>query len=103
MEAKQKCIQVRLRHKPYLYFSAAKASGFTEMFMVSQKLKDVEEGAQNDNFYPKEGPCPVETLSGKYTEDGCNMVDGDEKTSVWGMNWFFCDPKQEIDKKCTIL
>ena len=102
MEAKQKCIQIRLRHKPHLYFSSAKSSGFTDMIMVSQELKDIEVGAPNINFYPRFGLCPVEALHERYSEVSCSIVDGYEKTLVWGMNWFFCHPKKKKENSdCT--
>ena len=55
-------------------------------------------------FYPKEGPCSVEMLKQRYTDDGHMEVDGSEKTMVWGANWFFCFPKEPKSvPKCTIL
>ena len=81
----------------HVYFNSAVASGFTEMFMISQLWYE------DFKFYPNEGPCHVKELQNKYSNDG-NMVDEDEKTMVWGWNWFFCQPnKPTITKKCTIL
>jgi len=81
----------------HVYFNSAVASGFPEMFMINPIWNE------DLKFYPNEGPCPVKELQKKYSNDG-NMVDDDEKTMVWGWNWFFCQPKTiTIPTKCTIL
>ena len=88
----------------HVYFNSAVASGFTEMFMMSDFTD--EELANRDNLediYPKEGPCAVKTLQERYSDDR-TMLDGDEKTSVGDWNWFFCHPKKPSNNpKCTIL
>ena len=74
------------------------------MIMVRQELEGIEVGAPNINFYPRFGLCPVEALHERYSEDSCSIVDGDEKTLVWGMNWFFCHPKKKKENSdCTVL
>ena len=81
----------------HVYFNSAVASGFTEMFMMSELWHE------DFKFYPNEGPCPVNELQTKYSKDG-NIVENDKKILVWGWNWFFCHPtKPEKPKKCTIL
>ena len=88
----------------HLYFNSAVASGFTEMFMMSD-FTDDELAARNnlEDIYPKEGPCGVKALQERYSDDR-TMLDGDEKTSVGDWNWFFCHPKKPNNNpKCTIL
>ena len=97
-----KLIYLEMQAEPYekahLYFKSSIASGFTDMFMVSKWLT-----GDFVNFYPKEGPCPVEMLHEKYSNDG-TMIDEDETTFVVGMRWFFCFPKQTTNlPKCTVL
>jgi len=88
----------------HVYFNTAIASGFTEMFIIRDKLKL----GRNLKFYPKEGPCAVKSLKDRYSDDG-NMIElgGLKKTDVWGWNWFFSLPKiQETiteQQKYTIL
>ena len=78
----------------HVYFNSAKASGFTDMFMIT--------GLIDFQKYPDEGPCPTKILQDRY-DDGF-MVEGNEKTRVVGWNWFFCKPKNpEEQNKCTIL
>ena len=82
----------------HVYFKSAIASGFTEMFMLSDVLFEEEL-----EFYPNEGPCAVKELQGRYSDDGY-MVDGNKNTDVVGWNWFFCLPKKpDTTEKCTIL
>ena len=92
-------MQAKPRSTAHVYFNSAKAAGFKKMFMIDHVWLWYEPV----NFYPKKGPCPVKMLQKRYSEDGY-MVDGKEKTLVWGMNWFFCYPKkvQKIST-CTIL
>ena len=88
----------------HVYFNSAVASGFTEMFMMSD-LTDEELVGSNyqEDIYPKSGPCAVKTLQERYSDDR-TMLDGEEKTSVGGWNWFFCHPKKPNNNpKCTIL
>ena len=83
----------------HVYFNSAVASGFTEMFMMS----DFHLDKNLEDTYPKEGPCAVKTLQERYSDDR-TMLDGEEKTSVGGWNWFFCLPKiPNNNPKCTIL
>ena len=92
-------MQAKPRSTAHVYFNSAKAAGFTKMFMIDH----VWLWHEPVNFYPKKGPCPVKTLQKRYSEDGY-MVDGKEKTLVWGMNWFFCYPKKvQKTSTCTIL
>ena len=85
----------------HVYFKSAMASGFIEMFILSN---DEEVHPSEVESYPKEGPCSVEMLQESYTDDGHMEVDGGEKTLVWGSNWFFCYPKEpKKESKCTIL
>ena len=87
------------KSRAHVYFNSAMESGFTEMVM----LYDLYESSDKVGFYPKEGPCSVEILKGKYDNDG-NIDDGGKKTFVWGMNWVFCYPKKPKKlPKCTIL
>ena len=84
-----------------VYFNSAIDSKFTEMFI-----------ALKDEFYPKEGPCSVEALKERYTDDGY-MKDNagskarlvlNDKVMVKGQNWFFCKPKIPTSHvKCTNL
>lgn len=69
----------------HVYFNSGIASGFTEMFMTTHLKFD------EFKFYPKNGLGDVKSLQARYSDDGY-MVDGDEKTAVWGWNWFFCHP-----------
>ena len=83
----------------HVYFNSAIASGFTEMFMVTDFPKHNKELV----FYPDDGPCEVKEIQGRYSDDG-NMVDEDKKIDVGKWNWFFCKPKKSNDQsKCTIL
>ena len=83
----------------HVYFNSAIASGFTEMFMVTDFPRNNKELL----FYPNDGPCEVKEIQGRYSDDG-NMVDEDKKTDVGKWNWFFCKPKKPNDMpKCTIL
>lgn len=92
------------KSRAHVYFNTAIASGFTQMFMIRDRVKL----GGNLKFYPKEGPCAVKSLKDRYSDDG-NMVElgGLKKTDVWGWNWFFCLPKipETITEpqKCTIL
>ena len=80
------------KSRAHVYFNSAIESGFTEIVMFD-----------NLGFYPKEGPCSVEIIKGKYDVEG-NIDDGGKKTFVWGMNWVFCYPKKPKKlPKCTIL
>ena len=85
----------------HVYFRSAIASGFTEMFILTNNDGDTFYAVDQ---YPKEGPCSVEMLHARYTNDGYMEVDGGERVLVWGRNWFFCHPKNfEKKPKCTIL
>ena len=90
--------------KAHVYFNSAFESGYTEMFIAF---------GFNKGFYPPEGPCPVRTLKGRYTDDGymedneesveVRMVK-DDRVKVWGTFWFFCKPKIPTkQEKCTDL
>ena len=85
----------------HVYFNSAKASGFTEMFMITEPLdgNDLDEL----DFYPLEGPCSTKNLQDRYSNDGI-MVEGNTRKDVVGWNWFFCKPKEPTEQnKCTIL
>lgn len=82
--------------KARVYFKSALASGFTQMFI-----------ALESEFYPQNGPCSVDELAKRYTDDGY-MTDkegeSDDKVRVFGEFWFFCKPKTStLHNKCTIL
>jgi len=100
----KKLIYLEMKAKPrteaHLYFKSAIASGYTEMFMISNEISD---SPTTSDFCPKEGTCPVEILQKRYSDDG-HLVDGVEKTLVWGKNWFFCLPKTPSKlSKCTVM
>ena len=79
----------------HVYFNSAMDSKYTYMFID----KDSEE------YYPKEGPCPVETLKDQYNEKG-EMVNGKHVVRAHGQGWFFCHPKTfsgSTTSKCIIL
>ena len=81
------------KSKAHVYFNSAIASGFDYMFI------DID----NEEFYPKTGPCPVKTLKERYNDEGY-MVNGDEKVKAWEQQWFFCHPKTpSTSRKCAIL
>ena len=79
--------------KAYVYFNSALSSGFTDMFVKMS----------NREIYPNEGPCSVQNLKERYTDDG-TMVDGNDEVIVHGRKWFFCHPKiPSSSSKCSIL
>ena len=85
----------------HVYFNSAMASGFTELFMITETLdgNDLDEL----DFYPLEGPCSTKNLQDRYSNDGI-MVEGNTRKNVVGWNWFFCKPKEPTEQnKCTIL
>ena len=90
-------MQAEPKSAAHVYFTSAMASGFAEMFMISEDA--ILSPHQEIMFYPKEGPCAVKTLQEQYSDEGYI-----KKTMVWGMNWFFCHPKKpRKPTKCTIL
>ena len=85
----------------HVYFNSAMASGFTQLFMITDPLdgNDLDEL----DFYPLEGPCSTKKLQDQYSNDGI-MVDGNTRKNVVGWNWLFCKPKEPTEQnKCTIL
>ena len=100
----KKLIYLEMRADPrtqaHLYFKSTIASGYTQMFMITEELDDTP---STWDFYPKEGPCPVEMLQKRYSDDGY-MINGQEIIEVLGMNWFFCQPKTPIKlPKCIVM
>ena len=76
----------------YVYFKSVRASGFNQMFI---RINDQE-------MYPKSGPCSVETLQERYNEG--NMVEGKDVEDVYEKNWYFCLPKRpSAQSKCSNL
>ena len=85
----------------HVYFNSAMASGFTQLFMITEHLD--ENDLDDMDFYPLGGPCSTKTLQDRYSDDG-NMVEGNARKDVLGWNWFFCKPKEPAEEnKCTIL
>ena len=89
-----KMVYLLMQAKPkigaHVYFNSAIDTGFSQMFI---KIKTEE-------MYPKNGPCSVKTLKGRYNEDG-DMVEGEDEVFVYGKPWFFCTPKSPaVESKC---
>ena len=80
------------------YFRAALASGFTRMFIKVGPTS-------RPTFYPESGPCCVEELQKRYDSETGEMKKGDEEENVAGpdMEWYYCSPKKEEKKCCTVI
>ena len=86
------------KNRANLYLAAAKASGYTEMFIAQ-----VQDETYWKRIYSEQGPCCVNHLANHYDGNG-NMVQDGKMVNVWNSLWFFCFPKSDTSTNCcTIL
>ena len=75
--------------KAYVYFNSALESHFSKMF--------IQIGVHD--MYPKDDCRSVLVLKDRYNGNG-EMVNGNDKVSVYLENWFFCKPKRKRPNTC---